>query len=38
MDGQGESTRKYLREFENNYPEIAKQYFDLRFEELNQYK
>ena len=25
-------------EFERNYPEIAKKYFDLRFEDINPYK
>ena len=32
------ATLRYLNEFEKLYPEIAKQYFDLKFEELNMYK
>lgn len=29
---------KYLKEIENTYPEIANIYFDLKYEDLNQYK
>jgi hypothetical protein len=31
------ASKRYLREFEKDYPEIAKEYFDLKFEELNKY-
>ena len=27
----------YLREFENDCPEIAKEYFDLKYEKINKY-
>ena len=35
INGENSSTMKYLYEFEKEYPEIAKEYFDLRFEDLN---
>ena len=35
--GVGESATRYFKEFEKNHPEIAKEYFDLRYRELNQY-
>ncbi len=38
INGENSSTMKYLYEFEKEYPEIAKEYFDLRFEDLNLYK
>lgn len=31
------STYRYLMEFERQYPKIAKQYFDLKFSDLNSY-
>jgi hypothetical protein len=34
MNGENSSTVRYMNEFENDYPEIAKQYYDLRFDEL----
>jgi hypothetical protein len=37
-NGEDSSTVKYMNEFEKDYPEIAKQYFDMRFEDLNLYK
>lgn len=36
-NGIGRSAYKYMSEFENKYPEIAKKYFDLRFDKLNEY-
>ncbi len=32
------SSKRYLEEFEKLHPEIAKEYFDMRFEDLNLYK
>lgn len=32
------STMKYLKQLENDCPEIAEKYFDMKFEELNNYK
>lgn len=32
------ATMKYLNEFESKYPDIAKKYFDMKFENLNMYK
>ena len=37
-NGENSSTMRYLDEFEKDYPEIAKQYFDIKFEDLNMYK
>lgn len=39
INGEKSSSMRYLREFENKYPEIAKQYFNLNFEDivLNKY-
>lgn len=37
-NGDNSSTMRYLRSFEKEYPEIAKQYYNLRFEKLNIYK
>jgi hypothetical protein len=34
MNGENSSTVRYMNEFEKDYPEIAKQYYDLRFEEF----
>ena len=31
------STMRYYEQFKNEYPEIAKQYFDLKFENLKKY-
>jgi hypothetical protein len=41
-DGKGKedkmySSKKYFLDFEEKYPEIAKEYFDMRFEDLNMY-
>ena len=36
-NGKGVSTIKYMTEFENLYPEIANQFYDLKFENLNRY-
>jgi hypothetical protein len=39
LNGEKSSTMRYLREFEKEHPEIAKQYFDMKFENLiNGYK
>jgi len=32
------ASMNYLNKFEKDYPDIAKEYYDLRFEELNEYK
>ena len=37
-NGENSLTMRYLGEFEKDYPEIAKQYFDIKFEDLNMYK
>lgn len=37
-NGENSSTVRYMNEFEKDYPEIAKQYFDMKFEDLNMYK
>ena len=37
-NGENSSTVKYLNELEENHSDIAKEYFDLRFDDLNQYK
>jgi len=34
--GGNSATIRYLKQFENDYPNIAKQYYDMKFEELNQ--
>lgn len=33
-NGEGSAAMRYLTEFENKYPEVAKKYFDIRFEDL----
>ena len=33
-NGASSSTMRYLREFEHDFPDIAKKYYDLRFEDL----
>ncbi len=33
-NGENSSTMRYLRDFESKFPEIAKEYFDLKYEEL----
>lgn len=38
LDGENKASSRYLREFESKYPDVAKKYFDLRFEDLNEYK
>ena len=37
VNGVGSSAHRYMTEFESKYPDIAEKYFDLRFEELNEY-
>lgn len=37
INGENSSTMRYLRKFEKEYSEVAKQYFDMKFEKLNQY-
>ena len=37
INGIGSSSHRYMSEFENKYPDVAEKYFDLRFEELNEY-
>ena len=37
INGIGSSSHRYMSEFESKYPDVARQYFDLRFEELNEY-
>lgn len=36
-NGDKSSTMRYMREFEKDHPDIAKQYFDLKYEDLNLY-
>lgn len=36
--GIGASAKRYIDEFEKLHPEIAKKYYDIRFEDLNTYK
>lgn len=36
--GVGSSAKRYLDDFEKDHPDIAKAYFDIRFEDLNEYK
>ena len=36
-NGVGSSAYRYMTDFESKYPDVARQYFDLRFEELNEY-
>jgi len=38
INGEKSSTVKYMNNFEKEYPEIATQYYDLKYESLNQYK
>ena len=35
--GIGKSARRYIDEFERLHPSVAKKYYDIRFEELNEY-
>lgn len=37
-NGKNSSTVRYMLEFENDHPEVAQKYYDLKFEELNRYK
>lgn len=37
-NGVGSSAHRYMCEFEKRYPEVAKKYFDLKFENENMYK
>jgi hypothetical protein len=37
-NGENSATVKYMKQFENDYPEIASMYFDLKFEDLNLYQ
>lgn len=32
------STMRYMNQLETDYPEIAKEYFDVKFEDINEYK
>lgn len=32
------AAKRYIEQFQNDCPDIAKEYYDLKFEELNQYK
>ena len=36
-NGENSSTVRYMLEFEKEYPEIAKKYYDMKFEDLNLY-
>lgn len=36
-NGTNSSTVRYMKEFEEDCPEIARRYYDIKFEELNQY-
>lgn len=36
-NGLNSSTYRYMKEFESKYPDVAKEYFDLRFEDLKEY-
>lgn len=38
VNGENSSTVRYMKEFERDHPEIAKKYYDIKYEELNQYK
>ncbi len=38
INGNKSSTMRYMREFKKDHPEIAEQYFDLKYEDLNEYK
>ena len=38
MNGENSSTVKYMEQFEKDNPDIAKEYYDLKYEELNKYK
>lgn len=35
-NGEGSAAMRYLTEFENKYPDVAKKYFDLRYEDLKE--
>jgi hypothetical protein len=37
-NGENSSTVRYMKEFEKDHLEIANEYYDLKFEDLNQYK
>ncbi len=36
-NGENSATMRYLKEFESRYSDVGKRYFDLKFENLNQY-
>lgn len=36
-NGENSSTVRYMKEFEEDHPDIAKMYYNIKFEELNQY-
>ncbi|HHX68887.1 MAG TPA: hypothetical protein GX708_12650, partial [Gallicola sp.] len=35
--GGNSATIRYLNLFEEKYPEVAEEYFDMKFDELNEY-
>lgn len=37
-NGENSASMRYMREFENKYPEVAEKYFNLKYDKLNQYK
>ena len=37
-NGEGSSAFRYMTEFEEKYPDVARKYFDLKYEDLNEYK
>ena len=37
-NGENSSTVRYMNEFEKDFPEVANKYYDMKFEELNQYQ
>lgn len=36
-NGENSSTMKYMKEFEKEYPEVAKSYFDLKYSSINMF-
>lgn len=37
VNGENSSTMKYMKEFEKEYPEVAKSYFDLKYSSINMF-
>lgn len=37
-NGENSATVRYMKEFEKDHPKIAKMYYDMKFEELNQFQ